>query len=109
MLRRSQARRQHAMPLQLVLMHSPLVGPLTWRPVAARLRALGHAALVPALADDETDPTPFWQQHAGSVARGMRALAGDSRPWLVGHSGAGALLPAVRQLWDRPVGGYCFV
>lgn len=97
------------MPLQFVMIHSPLVGPLTWAPVAARLRTLGHEALVPALAAEEANPAPLWQQHAESVARGLRALTGDSRPWLVGHSGAGALLPAVQQLWDRPVGGYCFV
>jgi hypothetical protein len=26
----------------LVLVHSPLVGPLTWEPVAERLRRAGH-------------------------------------------------------------------
>jgi hypothetical protein len=96
-------------PLQFVLIHSPLVGPLTWTPVAERLRARGHAALVPALAGDEDDPAPLWRQHAASVVRALEVLPPEVRPWLVGHSGAGALLPAMRDLWQRRVAGYLLV
>lgn len=98
-----------AVPLQFVLVHSPLVGPLTWTPVAERLRGRGHEALVPALAGDEDDPAPLWRQHAESAVRALAALPASTQPWLVGHSGAGALLPAVRQLWGRPVAGYLFI
>ena len=34
----------------LVLVHSPLVGPLTWEPVAERLRSAGRMVVVPSLA-----------------------------------------------------------
>ena len=35
----------------LILVHSPLVGPLTWEATAERLRQLGHLVLVPSLVD----------------------------------------------------------
>lgn len=97
------------MPSSFVLVHSPLVGPQTWALVTERLCARGMTVIVPELADRDADPTPYWQQHAVAAAAAMASLPGGSRPWLVGHSGAGALLPAIRQQWGRPVGGYCFV
>ncbi len=36
-------------PAVFVLLHSPLVGPLTWGPVADELRRRGIEAIVPAL------------------------------------------------------------
>jgi DNA-binding NarL/FixJ family response regulator len=36
------------MPM-LVLLHSPLVGPLTWQPAATSLRAAGYHVTVPSL------------------------------------------------------------
>ncbi len=93
----------------LALIHSPLVGPLTWTPVAAVLSARGVAVVLPELRDDPASPLPFWQQHAESVAQALAGSA-ETRPLiLVAHSGAGALLPAIRQALGRPLAGYIFV
>jgi hypothetical protein len=91
------------------LIHSPLTSPFVWQPVARGLRARGHSALVPDLADTPGGG-PYWQQHAESAARHLRAAAGAAGPVaLVAHSGAGALLPAIRTALGRPVAAYVFV
>jgi hypothetical protein len=93
----------------IALIHSPLVGPLTWKPVAEELRRRGVDAAVPALEDDETAGAPFWRRHAESVARALAAIP-ENRPLiLAGHSGAGPLLPAIRQATGRAIAGYLFV
>lgn len=91
-----------------VLVPSPLVGPLTWSPVAQQLRQRGFEALIPTLQQDEDAPEPLWMQHARSATDALRA-ARAARVILVGHSGAGQLLPAIRQQADRPVAAYIFV
>jgi hypothetical protein len=92
-----------------VLVHSPLVGPLTWSRVAGELRHRGIEAFTPALQQDAAAQTPFWKQHARCVADGLRTLPADRAVILAGHSGAGPLLPAIRQEADRPVAAYIFV
>jgi alpha-beta hydrolase superfamily lysophospholipase len=92
-----------------VLVHSPLVGPATWAPVAGRLAARGLPVAVPELRDASEAGVPFWQQHAESCAA---ALADDSpglRLILAGHSGAGLLLPAIARACGRPVAAYVCV
>ncbi len=92
-----------------VLIHSPLVGPLTWSLVAVDLRDRGYNVLVPELIDDDRETTPLWRQHTDSVIRAIRAT-NPTRPMvLVAHSGAGALLPAIGHALDVNVAGYCFV
>ena len=93
----------------LALIHSPLVGPLTWTRLAAVLGARGVPALLPELRDNAADRRPFWQQHAEAAAADLQRRAAGQPLVLVGHSGAGALLPAVRQALGRPVAGYVFV
>ncbi len=95
------------MPTHFLLVHSPLVGPDTWRPVAEALLRRGHAALVPELPAVVEAGRPYWAQHAEAAAR-VAQTAGAPLV-LVGHSGAGALLPAIAQALGRPVGGYVFV
>ncbi len=97
------------MSLLFVLVHSPLVGPSTWSLVADQLRAQQIDAVVPNLFDSELDQRPYWQQHAGSVAHVLGAFPHDRTLILVGHSGAGPLLPAIRQLLPQTVAGYIFV
>lgn len=92
-----------------VLVHSPLTGPLTWSLVAEQLRQRGLAVAIPALADGEESNLPYWQQHAESVARALGAAPPGRSLVLVGHSGAGPLLPAIRERLDRPVAAYLFV
>ena len=93
----------------VALIHSPLVGPLTWFLVAERLRESGIEALTPELRDAVGSDAPYWRQHAESVGYALRTVPPDRPLTLVGHSGAGSLLPAIRQAAGRPVAGYIFV
>src|SRR5262249_18981528 len=92
-----------------VLIHSPLVGPSTWRPVAEQLNRQGIPAVVPVLTDSEYSGKPYWQQYAESVASGVRDVSEDEPLILVGHSGAGPLLAAIHKECSRyAVAGYIF-
>src|SRR5712691_9990949 len=95
--------------MTLALIHSPLVGPLTWNLTAAALAEHGCPALAPELLDQPGRALPFWQQHAESAAAALQAVPPGEPLVLAGHSGAGALLPAIRQAIRRPVAGYIFV
>lgn len=80
--------RRRAPACTLVLVHSPLVGALTWRATADRLEDLGCSAVVVDLqgANDGESIT----------ARVVSGTADTPRPTvLVGHSGAGRYLPAL--------------
>jgi hypothetical protein len=90
-----------------VLVHSPVVGPLTWAGTAEALGRHGHRALVPALRIGPDDPPPYWAQLADRVT----ALAGSAigSVTLVAHSGAGPLLPAIDQRLAVPVRCCVFV
>lgn len=92
-----------------VLLHSPLVGPATWSLVADELRRHGRDALVPRLQSDPCAALPYWQQHADAVVAALEPVAPEALLILVGHSGAGVLLPIVRQSIRRPVAAYLFV
>ena len=92
-----------------ILIHSPLVGPLTWSRVASEMQARGLEALVPALEDSPSSRDPFWRQHADSVARSFSGTPRERPVILVAHSGAGPLLPVIRQSIPNPVRAYVFV
>jgi hypothetical protein len=92
-----------------VLIHSPLVGPLTWSSVAEQMRQRGLDVLVPTLNDSPDSNEPFWKQHANSVAQALAHIPKDIFITLVAHSGAGPLLPAIRQSLANPVRAYVFV
>ncbi|MFC4068383.1 alpha/beta hydrolase [Actinoplanes subglobosus] len=88
-----------------VLMHSPLVGPSTWGPVARRL----PNAVVPSflhLADAEP---PFWPLVAATVAEAAGRLPRDTAVVLVAHSNAGRFMPVVVEAVDRTVEACVFV
>jgi hypothetical protein len=73
-----------------VLVHSPVTGPATWRWVGAELTDRGHRVSIPAVPPGAT--SLGWPAFVGSVG----ALArGSAKPVLVGHSGAGPLLPLI--------------
>ena len=91
-----------------VLIHSPLVGPLTWSLVADQLRQRGLDVIVPALRDSPNSNEPFWKQHAESVSRALSPIPEETRVTLVAHSGAGPLLPAIRESLVHPVNAYVF-
>lgn len=92
-----------------VLIHSPLVGPFTWALVEGELRERGIQTLAPVLADSEGGTEPYWSQQARSVSGQLQALGPESPIALIGHSGAGPRLPAIRQEVTQPVAAYIFV
>jgi len=73
------------------------------------LRQKGIQVAVPALTSSEGLPTTYWQQHATAVRYSLRATPSNSPLILVGHSGGGMLLPAIRQIIEQPVAAYIFV
>ena len=79
----------------ITLVHSPLVGPGTWRAVSRRLEARGRAAPMPKVDLDGLD-APFDVAIAGGVAAQL-----DRAPTvLVVHSAAGSLVPALANRLD---------
>jgi hypothetical protein len=58
-----------------VLLHSLLPGPLTWTPVAARLRTSGADAVVPSLVSvAAADDPPFWPRVVAAVDEAVAPL-----------------------------------
>ena len=94
-----------------VLVHSPSVGPATWRPVAERLSVAGYRARVPSLLAVGVGEPPYWPRAVDAV-RADLALAGvpPEQPLvLVAHSNAGLLLPLIRVGLAQPVTASVFV
>lgn len=73
------------------LLHSPVVGPSTWRWVAEALRNADHEVIVPDLVAAAISGDPLTYADAAIDA------CDDNDVVLVGHSGAGAILPLVAQ------------
>lgn len=94
--------------MPLVLVHSPLVGPLTWRSTADALRERGRTAIVPSLAEGFADGPPYYPALATSVAEQVDRHQAE-QVLLAGHSGAGALLPAIAEATSTQVAGMIFV
>jgi pimeloyl-ACP methyl ester carboxylesterase len=92
-----------------VLIHSPLVGPYTWALVAEALQQRGYDAIVPTLTSPPEQSSPYWARHTYEVAQALSLNPPDQPLILVGHSGGGMLLPALRQGLSYPVAGYLFV
>jgi hypothetical protein len=74
--------------MRAVIVHSPLVGPATVLPLADHLAALDVVAVVPDLRDAVGSPERF-------RLRATEAAAGADV--VIGHSGAGAFLPAIAE------------
>jgi pimeloyl-ACP methyl ester carboxylesterase len=91
----------------IVLVHSPLVGPATWAPVADELRGRGRSAVVPSLLGVAGAGAPQWRHVPEAVAA---AVAPIDRPVvLAGHSGGGLLLPTIADALTVDVAGVVFV
>jgi len=94
----------------LVLAHSPLTGPAAWGRLPEVLRERGHDVTVVSVTDD-TD-APYAGRYVARAALQVAELAPSGPVHLVGHSGAGYLLPqigAARRAARRPVAGYVFL
>ncbi|HXW87042.1 MAG TPA: alpha/beta hydrolase, partial [Streptosporangiaceae bacterium] len=90
-----------------ILVHSPLVGPASWKPAAASLAGRGHDVLIPDLTGTVAGGPPYCAPQAGVIAAAA-AGAVAAGPVLVGHSGAGPLLGVAAGLL-ADVGGFIFV
>jgi hypothetical protein len=78
----------------LVLVHSPLVGPRSWAPVAEELRGRGREVAVPSLVNALRSASPLYPALADAVVAGLPEPAAGGVVLAV-HSGAGALVPPV--------------
>ena len=92
-----------------VLVHSPSVGPLTWTPVADRLRAAGFDSVVPSLLDVANARPPFWPRVVDDVTAAMSRLDQEASVLLVAHSNAGLFVPLLVAHAPRAVRGCLFV
>lgn len=93
-----------------VLLHSPLVDASTWGEVPERLRALGHDVIVVDV-DDDLEP-PYAARYVACAAQQVQAARPSGPLVLVGHSGAGPLLPQLgfaQRAAHRRVGAYVFL
>src|SRR4051794_29906366 len=92
-----------------VLVHSPLVGPGTWAPVAEQLTRRGATVIVPSLAGVELAGPPFWPFVAERVGAAIAELPAQRPVVLVAHSNAGLFVPVLTAAAARPVAGCLFV
>jgi hypothetical protein len=86
-----------------VLVHSPSVGPATWQPVAVRLSAAGHQALVPSLLEVGEGEPPYWRRALAAVRAGLAGLTENQPIVLVVHSNAGVFAPVLVDGLTQPV------
>lgn len=91
--------------MRFVLLHSPLLGPSSWRATAAALAGRGHAVETPAWPRLSAVGEPFYGRLADGLAA---AIEGPEPAVLVAHSGAGALLPALAARLRTPARGAIF-
>jgi hypothetical protein len=73
------------------------------------MRQRGLEVLVPTLKDAPDSQEPFWKQHVESIAQALAKLPRDTSITLVAHSGAGPLLPVIREALANPIHAYVFV
>jgi pimeloyl-ACP methyl ester carboxylesterase len=90
-----------------VLVHSPLVGPSTWSPVARELERRGRQAVVPSLLQPAGAPTRYWRNDVEAARDAVQTLSDPIV--LVGHSGGGLLLPVIADAIAPPVSGLILV
>ena len=94
----------------LVLLHSPFVTAQTWGELPSVLAQLGHAVVVVEVVDD--DHPPYAATYVARAAQQIGRAAPAAPLVLVGHSGAGPLLPQVgesQRAARRPVAAYVFL
>jgi hypothetical protein len=92
-----------------VLIHSPLVGTFTWSLVAEEMQRRSLNGITPLLHDSPNSEEAYWKQHAESFASAFANIQTDVPVTLIAHSGAGPLLPVLRESIPNPVRAYVFV
>lgn len=93
---------------RFLLLHSPLLGPYSLRPLAGELTRLGVAAEAAAWPRLSTVGEAYYPTLAGSLAAAIDG-AGGGPVVLAAHSGAGALVPALAAQLRTAVAGVVFV
>jgi hypothetical protein len=91
----------------LLFVHSPVVGATTWTRTADTLRRNGFRAEVPDLTDVVAARGPYYPALAAAAAAAVDD--GADPVVVVGHSAAGALLPAVAEAVGDRTQGAVFV
>ncbi len=94
----------------VALIHSPFTSAVAWGAVPEALRAQGVQVAVPEVLDD--DEPPYASHFVARVAQQLQLDAPGEHVVLVGHGGAGPLLPQIafaRHASGSPVAGYVFV
>jgi hypothetical protein len=89
--------------LPAVLVHSPLVGPLTWVPCARVLQACGVDAVVPDLRHVGAGGPPYWPRVVEAVVDAMGQLDEPGPVTVVAHSNAGVFVPTLVDASPRRV------
>ncbi|MBP1817242.1 alpha/beta hydrolase [Mycobacterium sp. OAE908] len=91
----------------LLFVHSPVAGPSTWIYTAEVLQQNDFECVVPDLTATATTGPPYYPKYASAAAA---AVDGGTDPVvLVGHSAAGALLPAIAEAVGDRTKGALFV
>jgi hypothetical protein len=95
--------------MTLALVHSPLVGPLTWQAVAEVLRDGGEVVVVPDLTRSVAVGSPVLPAVQQAAADAVDTARPPGPVVLVGHSGAGPLLPGIADRTAAPVRALLYV
>lgn len=89
----------------LILIHSPFLGPMTWRSTARALEANQRRVQVPTLLGVARSAPPYWPAGVDSIIRS----AADEPVILLAHSNAGLYVPAVIEALGEQVRGVVFI
>ncbi len=95
-------------PPTIVLVHSPFLGPASLRPLADALAARGRPTVLLDLRVTVA-AAPVHARMIGSFADALGEAEVTGPVVLVGHSGAGPLLPGFADAIDEPVDGLVFL
>lgn len=92
----------------IVLIHSPLVGPMIWQRTAEILTGRGYPVVVPSLSGIADKGPPYYERFADAIASDVCKSASDNVAFVV-HSGAGGLVPSAVAASKVPVSSIVFV
>ena len=95
------------MSTTLLFVPSPVVGPSTWTYTAEALREKGFGCVVPDLTAVATMDQPYYPKYATAAAASVDDETGQVV--VIGHSAAGALLPAIAEAVGKRARGAVFV
>lgn len=93
---------------RLILLHSPLLGPQSWRPTAAELARRGRSMLTPRLPPLLEVTGGFYADLAAAAAAAI-AAEGEEPAILALHSAAGELAPSIAAALGAALAGVIFV